>query len=74
MVHKRVDMLGRMDVLNVLHADEHLLVVDKPAGLLAVPGRGAGGLLNLTSQLRDLHPEALATRTCRVTIVTRGTT
>ena len=58
-VHKRVDMLGRMDVLNVLHADEHLLVVDKPAGLLAVPGRGAGGLLNLTSQLRDLHPEAL---------------
>lgn len=52
-------MLGRMDALKLLHADAHLLVVDKPAGLLAVPGRGEGGLLNLTAQLRAWHPEAL---------------
>lgn len=25
----------------ILHVDEHLVVVDKPAGLLSVPGRGA---------------------------------
>ena len=58
-VHKRVDMLGCMDPLKLLHADAHLLVVDKPAGLLAVPGRGEGEQLNLTVQLRQRHPEAL---------------
>jgi tRNA pseudouridine32 synthase / 23S rRNA pseudouridine746 synthase len=52
-------MLVRMDDLKLLHADAHLLVVDKPAGLLAVPGRGEGERLNLTVQLRVLHPEAL---------------
>ena len=26
--------------LNILHADAHLLVLDKPSGLLSVPGRG----------------------------------
>ena len=26
----------------ILHQDAHLLVVDKPSGLLSVPGRGAG--------------------------------
>lgn len=30
-----------MNELQVIHADEHLLVLDKPAGLLCVPGRGA---------------------------------
>ena len=25
----------------LVYADEHLLVLDKPAGLLCVPGRGA---------------------------------
>ena len=28
------------DPLNVVHEDAHLLVLDKPAGLLSVPGRG----------------------------------
>lgn len=35
----------------VIHADEALVVADKPAGLLAVPGRGEAGLVNLASQL-----------------------
>lgn len=26
--------------LNIIHLDEHLLVIDKPSGLLSVPGRG----------------------------------
>lgn len=33
--------LGDSATLEVLYADAHLLVVNKPAGLLAVPGRGA---------------------------------
>lgn len=48
-----------MDALNVLHADEHLLVVDKPAGLLSVPGRGEGEQNNLTVQLRRRFADAL---------------
>ena len=32
-------MLAAM--LDCVHADEQLLVFDKPAGLLSVPGRGA---------------------------------
>ena len=27
--------------LNTVYADDHLLVFNKPAGLLSVPGRGA---------------------------------
>ncbi|MGQ3198250.1 MAG: RNA pseudouridine synthase, partial [Hydrogenophaga sp.] len=26
--------------LKVIHEDDHLIVLDKPAGLLAVPGKG----------------------------------
>ena len=29
------------EALHVVHADDALLVLDKPAGLLSVPGRGA---------------------------------
>ena len=32
---------GPMPLLQVIHEDEALLVLDKPAGLLCVPGRGA---------------------------------
>ena len=31
-----------MTPLRVFYADEHLVVVDKPSGLLSVPGRGSG--------------------------------
>ena len=58
-VHNGMDMLGCMDEFKLLHADAHLLVVDKPAGLLAVPGRGDGELLNLTVQLRHGFADAL---------------
>jgi tRNA pseudouridine32 synthase/23S rRNA pseudouridine746 synthase len=30
-----------MEALSVLHADEHLIALDKPAGQLVIPGRGA---------------------------------
>ncbi len=32
---------NRLAALPILHLDEHLVAVDKPAGLLSVPGRGA---------------------------------
>ena len=43
----------------VLFADAHLLVVDKPSGLLSVPGRGAGKEDCLASRLLADYPDAL---------------
>jgi tRNA pseudouridine32 synthase/23S rRNA pseudouridine746 synthase len=42
----------------VLHADEQLIVCDKPAGLLAVPGRGDAGQHHLLGWLRERWPDA----------------
>lgn len=44
---------------HVLHADEHLLVMNKPAGLLCVPGRGADKQDCLASRVQRMYPEAL---------------
>lgn len=41
----------------ILHVDDHLLVVDKPAGLLAVPGRGDDKADCLLARLQALHPD-----------------
>jgi tRNA pseudouridine32 synthase/23S rRNA pseudouridine746 synthase len=51
-------MLTSMEEPRVLHVDPHLLVVDKPPGLLSVPGRGDGQQINLTVQLQRLYPDA----------------
>ena len=45
--------------LNIIHADAHLVVVDKPAGLLAVPGRGPDKQDCIESRLRLLFPVAI---------------
>lgn len=42
----------------LLYEDAALLVVDKPSGLLSVPGRGEAGLVNLASQVQAAFPEA----------------
>ncbi len=47
-----------MSALPLLHADEHLLVLDKPAGLLAVQGRGEAGADHLYGRVQAVHPEA----------------
>lgn len=44
----------------ILYVDEHLLVVDKPSGLLSVPGRGEGKEDCLVSRLQKEYPEALS--------------
>ena len=42
--------------LTVIHEDAALLVVDKPAGLLAVPGRGADKQDCLRQRVRRTGP------------------
>jgi len=42
-----------------IHQDEHLLVLDKPSGLLSVPGRGPDKQDCLSKRVQDLYPEAL---------------
>lgn len=46
--------------LNLLFADDSLLVVDKPAGLLSVPGRGDDKQDCLVSRVHVEFPDALA--------------
>ena len=43
----------------LLHVDDTLLVVDKPGGLLAVPGRGAGRQDCLAARVQARYPDAL---------------
>lgn len=46
-------------LLTVVHADESLLVFDKPAGLLAVPGRGPDKQDCLSTRAQTMYPDAL---------------
>jgi tRNA pseudouridine32 synthase/23S rRNA pseudouridine746 synthase len=45
--------------VSVVHCDDHLLVLDKPAGLLSVPGRGADKADCLSARAQALYPNAL---------------
>jgi len=47
------------DGFGLLHADDCLLVLDKPAGLLAVPGRGEGKQDCLSARVQAAFPDAL---------------
>ena len=46
------------DGFELVYADESLLVVNKPAGLLAVPGRGDDKQDCLSSRVQALYPDA----------------
>ena len=45
--------------LAIVHADASLVVLDKPAGLLSVPGRGADKAACLASRVQAVFPDAL---------------
>lgn len=45
--------------LDIRYFDADLLVVDKPSGLLSVPGRGSGMDDNLAKRVQARYPEAL---------------
>ena len=48
----------RTDV-QVLHTEDSLLVLDKPSGLLSVPGRGADKQDCVATRMQALHADAL---------------
>jgi tRNA pseudouridine32 synthase / 23S rRNA pseudouridine746 synthase len=52
------------------HADEHLLVVEKPSGLLCVPGRGDDKQDCLSERVRRRYPDALVVH--RLDMATSG--
>lgn len=54
----------------LLHGDDALLVLDKPAGLLAVPGRGEAGALNLAAMVQSCFADALVVH--RLDMATSG--
>jgi tRNA pseudouridine32 synthase/23S rRNA pseudouridine746 synthase len=45
--------------LDVIHVDSALLLVNKPAGLLSVPGKAAEHADCLESRVREVYPQAL---------------
>lgn len=50
---------SKLDDLEVVHEDAHLLALVKPAGLLAVPGRGSDKADCLTARAHQRWPDAL---------------
>ena len=47
------------DPLEILHEDSHIVVVNKPSGLLSVPGRGAHLADCLLTRVQAAFPDAL---------------
>lgn len=45
--------------MNIVHVDERLVVIDKPAGLLSVPGRGPDKQDCASARVQAIYPEAL---------------
>jgi tRNA pseudouridine32 synthase / 23S rRNA pseudouridine746 synthase len=58
------------DGLDIVHVDAHLLVIDKPSGLLSVPGRGAGKLDCVAARAKGVYPDALVVH--RLDMATSG--
>jgi len=56
--------------LTILHIDDALIFVDKPADLLSVPGRGADMKDCVLSRLQALHPDTLLVH--RLDVATSG--
>ncbi len=54
----------------LVHADEHLLVFDKPSGLLSVPGRGADKQDCLAARAQGLYADAMVVH--RLDMATSG--
>jgi tRNA pseudouridine32 synthase/23S rRNA pseudouridine746 synthase len=59
-----------MSPLNVIHVDDHMLVLDKPAGLLAVPGKGPDKQDCLSTRAQARWPDALVAH--RLDMATSG--
>lgn len=71
------DMCASPPVLRFFHIDEHMLVMDKPHGLLSVPGKGPAGEDCLIRRVQAEYPDALIVHrldmaTSGVMVVARG--
>ncbi|MBI9102407.1 MAG: RluA family pseudouridine synthase [Spirochaetales bacterium] len=42
--------------LDIIYTDSHIVVINKPSGLLSVPGRGPGGLDSVTARVKKAFP------------------
>lgn len=62
--------ISEADGVAVVHADGQLLVLDKPAGLLSVPGRGADKADCLSARVQARYPGALVVH--RLDMATSG--
>ncbi|NDP64799.1 MAG: RNA pseudouridine synthase [Polaromonas sp.] len=56
--------------LQIIHADDSLLVLNKPSGLLSVPGRGEDKQDCLSRRVQSLYPDALVVH--RLDMATSG--
>ncbi|WP_137919332.1 RluA family pseudouridine synthase [Hydrogenophaga sp. 2FB] len=66
-----------MSELKVIHEDDHMIVLDKPAGLLAVPGRGPDKQDCLSARAQARWPDALVVHrldmsTSGIVVMARG--
>lgn len=64
--------------LDLVYADETMVVVSKPPGLLSVPGRGEGRLDCMASRVQQRYPDALIVHrldmaTSGLLVLARGT-
>ena len=59
MGHGMTHYFPPMDLLDVVHLDHEILVVNKPSGLLSVPGRGALLADCLITRIQSEYPTAL---------------
>jgi tRNA pseudouridine32 synthase/23S rRNA pseudouridine746 synthase len=62
--------LSEAAAVRVVHEDAQLLVLDKPSGLLSVPGRGADKADCLSARVQALYPDALVVH--RLDMATSG--
>ncbi len=49
----------RMDLLEVVYQDGDIVVVNKPSGLLSIPGRGVEKLDSVSHRVRGLYPDCI---------------
>ena len=48
-----------MSLLDIIHQDAHIVVVNKPSGLLSVPGRGPDMQDCVVNRLRKMMPHCM---------------
>jgi|SRR6185369_863558 len=61
---------GRLEGPALVHADAHLLLLEKPAGMLSVPGRGLDKQDCLAARVHGRYPDALVVH--RLDMATSG--